>query len=140
MQSLHGSLAMPGMHLTPVSGSTLHVFFAVMHKVEVGSLSQGPSSHILSIFVLSSSVHLPASTSASNVASVPGHENLLSVWHMAVSSKTRGSPAALSTGANGASGGAESTSATIEANRGPPDGGTPMENSDGAAGATLLKI
>merc|ERR1719487_2229721 len=67
MQSLHGSLAMPGMHLTPVSGSTLHVFFAVMHKVEVGSLSQGPSSHILSIFVLSSSVHLPASTSASNV-------------------------------------------------------------------------
>merc|ERR1712032_1627019 len=106
------------MHLTPVSGSTLHNFFAVMHKAEVGSLSQGPSSHILSILVLSSSVHLPAATSFSKSPSAPGHENLLSVWHMAVSSVTRGSPSPRSTGANGSSGGAENTPATNSGIRG----------------------
>merc|ERR1719182_41389 len=98
MQSLHGSFSAPFfMHLTPVSGSTKHSLFALRHTLEVGSLSQGPSSHILSILVLSSSLHSPAAAFFSKSASVPGQLNELSVWHMAVSSKARGSPAARST-------------------------------------------
>merc|ERR1712224_1139433 len=76
--------------MTPVTGSTLHAFFAVRHKRESGSLSQGPSSHILSILVLSSSLHLPSAAAFSKSASPPGQVNLLSVWHLAVSSMTRG--------------------------------------------------
>merc|ERR1719399_2019880 len=78
-QPAHGSFGLFGMHLTPESGSTSQLALALWHKVESGSLSHGPSSHILSIFTLSISTQVPACTSARKLASPPGHENELSV-------------------------------------------------------------